>query len=174
MAEFIKIRGLARRGFRVANQQVTSGKNVVVDLDVGQARRDLAHHMSIGQVVVVGETDVAVERNTGKVTPGTTTTVSVSAGTLYNDSVTGQYPASVTVPGVANTAVTAADPTNPRIDLVTLNRSTGAAVVTAGTAAATPVPPAQPANTVVVATVRVPAAAASSAAYTITDVAPRL
>lgn len=57
----------------------------------------------------------------------------------------------------ASVTVTAADPTNPRIDLVVVN-SSGALAVRAGTPAAAPKPPARTANDVVLYQVYVPAA----------------
>lgn len=53
-------------------------------------------------------------------------------------------------------SVTTADVTNPRIDLISINTS-GTAVVTAGTAAAQPVAPAIPANSIPLAYLYVPA-----------------
>lgn len=56
----------------------------------------------------------------------------------------------------ADVTIGAADATNPRIDLIVVN-SSGALAVRAGTAAATPKPPARTANDVVIAAVFVPA-----------------
>lgn len=56
----------------------------------------------------------------------------------------------------ADVTVTAADVTNPRIDLIVVT-SAGALAVRAGTAAATPKPPVRTANDVVIAQVYVPA-----------------
>jgi hypothetical protein len=56
----------------------------------------------------------------------------------------------------ADVTVTAADATNPRIDLIVVT-SAGALAVRAGTAAAAPKPPARTANDVVIASVYVPA-----------------
>ena len=57
----------------------------------------------------------------------------------------------ITVSAQAGVAVSAADGTNPRFDLITLN-SAGTVVVTAGTAAAQPVMPAVPATSIPLAT----------------------
>jgi hypothetical protein len=57
----------------------------------------------------------------------------------------------------ADVTITAAHATNPRIDLIVVN-SSGALAVRAGTAAASPKPPARSANDVVIAAVYVPAA----------------
>lgn len=64
--------------------------------------------------------------------------------------------------------ITAADATNPRIDLVVVNAS-GALVVRAGTAASAPKPPARTANDVVLAAVYVPANDTSIETTKITD-----
>ncbi|MFM9865521.1 MAG: hypothetical protein ACKVRO_18165 [Micropepsaceae bacterium] len=71
---------------------------------------------------------------------------------------------------VAASTVTigAADPTNPRIDLVVVNAS-GALAVRPGTAAAAPKPPARTANDVVLAAVYVPANDTSIETSKITD-----
>jgi len=80
-------------------------------------------------------------------------TLAVAAGTV---AVAGT---SVAVTG-GNVTITAANATNPRFDLVVVN-NTGVKSVTAGTPAAQPVFPAIPANSVVLASVRVPAGAGS-------------
>ncbi len=61
----------------------------------------------------------------------------------------------ITVAVQADVAVTAADGTNPRFDLITVN-SSGTVVVTAGTAAAQPVLPAIPATSVPLAALYIP------------------
>lgn len=167
MAEFVKIRGLDRRGVRIGGLVATNAKTIVVDLDDARTRRDVSRHSAIGALFSVGETDVAIESG-AVVTPGTTTTVSISAGVIGRD-----YGADIAIAAAANQAVTV-DATNPRWVLVSADKNSGATTVTLGTPAATPVLPATPTDDVVLAQVYVPAAAASSAAYTITDVAPRL
>ena len=67
-----------------------------------------------------------------------------------------------------NVTVTAADATNPRIDLIVVN-SSGTKACRAGTAAAAPKPPARTANDVVIAQVYVPAAATTITTARITD-----
>lgn len=68
----------------------------------------------------------------------------------------------------ANGTITAANGTNPRIDLVVIN-SAGAIAVRAGTAAAAPKPPARSANDVVLAAVYVPASDTTIGSDQITD-----
>ena len=76
-------------------------------------------------------------------------TVDVAAGTVL---LTGNQ---ITVAVQADVAVTAADGTNPRFDLITAN-SSGTVVITAGSAAAQPVFPAIPATSVPLATLYIP------------------
>ncbi len=68
----------------------------------------------------------------------------------------------------ATATIGAADPTNPRIDLVVVNAS-GALAVRAGTAAPAPKPPARTTNDVVLAAVYVPAGDTSIESTKITD-----
>lgn len=68
----------------------------------------------------------------------------------------------------ANATITAADATNPRIDLVCIT-NTGSIVVSAGTAAAAPKPPARVVDVVVIAAIYIPAGATAINANQITD-----
>lgn len=88
-------------------------------------------------------------------------TVAVAAGTVISNDV----PFAVTA---ANGTITAADGTNPRLDLVVIT-SAGAIAVRAGTAGANPKPPARTANDVVLAVVYVPASDTTIATNQITD-----
>ena len=89
-------------------------------------------------------------------------TVDVTAGEVLE---TGEQ---ISVSAALNNTVTAADGSNPRIDLVTINAS-GSVVVTAGTAAAQPVMPAVPATSVPLAALYVPQSDTSIANNQITD-----
>lgn len=88
-------------------------------------------------------------------------TVVVAAGTSMVAGV------SATV-SAGNVTITAADATNPRIDLIVIN-SSGTKSATAGTAAANPVMPAIPASSAVLAAVYVPANDTTIASNQITD-----
>lgn len=68
----------------------------------------------------------------------------------------------------ADVTITTADSTNPRIDLIVVN-SSGTLAVRAGTAAASPKPPARSTNDVVIAAVYVPAGDTAIATSQITD-----
>lgn len=169
MAELVKVRGLNRgRGVSVNNKLLTSTRSTVVDLDDPTTRRDVQRHTTLGALIVVGDAPVAVATG-AVVSNGTTTTWSVSAGTLLrNDGQT------VTVGALNNQAITAADATNPRIDLVVVDNASGVVAKQDGTAAATPAIPVPAAGKTVLATLRVAANAATPAGVVITDVAPRL
>lgn len=168
MTELVKIRGLSRKGVRIGSGRLVNSVTRVVDLDDAVTRRDLSHHSAIGQFITVGDTDVAV--SSGVVaSAGTTLSYSVSAGVLLLEN-----GSTVTVGAVSNVALTAADVTNPRIDLIHVDKSSGAVAKTDGTAAASPKPPSAPSGKVAVAQVLVVAGATTLAGTTYTDVAPRL
>lgn len=176
MTELVKVRGLNRqRGIRVGGGSLTSAATRVVDLDDGASRRDLAHHSAIGQYVVVGDADAAVKTGV-VVSNGTTTTYSVSAGTVVAQANADQNrpEATLTVNAVSNQAITAPDGSNPRIDLVHVDLTSGAIGYTAGTAGATPAKPATPANKLLLATLTVAAGATTPAGVVVADKALRM
>ena len=114
---------------------------------------------------------IAAHNGTGVISGCATTaqgtpdmTVAVAAGVIVVNDGT---PARGTVAG-GNVTITAADGTNPRFDLIVSNAS-GTLSATAGTAAAEPVYPAIPANSVVLATVYVPAGDTAIETNQITD-----
>jgi hypothetical protein len=88
-------------------------------------------------------------------------TVAVAAGLVRSNG----YSYWVTA---ANGTITAADGTNPRLDLVVID-SAGAIAVRAGTAAAAPKPPARTANDVALALVYLPATDTTIASNQIVD-----
>lgn len=88
-------------------------------------------------------------------------TVAVAAGTVMSNGV----PFAV---AAGNVTITAADGTNPRIDLVVVN-SSGTKAARTGTAAANPKPPARTANDVVLASIDVPASDTTIGATQIDD-----
>lgn len=165
--ELVRVRGLNRRGVRVGSKIITSSATTVINLDDGPTRRDVSKHSAIGALFVVG--DALAAFSSGVVaSAGTTLSFSVSAGVLARED------GNVTVAGVSNSALTAADATNPRIDLIVVDAVTGATSKVDGTAAASPVAPVTPSGKIPVATVRVAALATTAAGTTYTDVAPRL
>ena len=111
---------------------------------------------------------VAAYNGTGVVTGGAVTaqgtpdmTVAVAAGTVLINGL--HYTISA-----GNGTISTADSSNPRFDLITINTS-GAIVVTAGTAASNPVFPAIPADDAVLAAVHVPAGDTAIATAQIVD-----
>ena len=111
---------------------------------------------------------VAAYNGTGVVTGGAVTaqgtpdmTVAVAAGTVLSNGL--HYTISA-----GNGTISTADSSNPRFDLITINTS-GAIVVTAGTAASNPVFPAIPADDAVLAAVHVPAGDTAIATAQIVD-----
>lgn len=169
MAEFIKVRGLTRSGggLRINKKAVKSNKTIVLDLDDAVTRRDLARHMSIGALVVVGDVHVAVASGV-VASAGTTLSYSVTAGSLKRDD--GSV---IAVTAATNVALTIAA-ANPRIDVIHFDDYTGAIAKTDGTPAASPTPAPTPIGKTAIALVRVNANATTAAGTTYTDVAPRL
>lgn len=120
---------------------------------------------------VVGASDLAV-------TPGSGHSVDVAAGQAFirGTQSAGQGTYLVGNDATVNLAVSTPDATNDRIDLIQIrvsDDSAGAGVTTidvkAGTPAGSPAAPTPDENALVLAQVLVPASAASSANYTITD-----
>src|SRR3954468_10704048 len=170
MASYIKVRAISRsQQVRIGDTRVTRNVSVAVDIDNPKIRRDLERFQALGAVIVVGGlTSTAGDAVTsGGVVDGGANqadlALRVSAGTI-------RTAAGATVAIVAGTpSVAAADGTNPRIDNVVANTSTGVVTVVSGTAAATPVAPAVAANTVKLAEVSVPALDTSISDNQITD-----
>ena len=111
---------------------------------------------------------VAAYNGSGVVTGGAVTaqsspdmTVAVAAGTVM---IAGTHYGI----SAGNATIGTADSSNPRFDLISINTS-GALVVTAGTAAANPVFPTLPSNTATMAAVHVPAGDTAIATAQITD-----
>ena len=111
---------------------------------------------------------VAAYNGSGVVTGGAVTaqgtpdmTVAVAAGTVM---IAGTHYAI----SAGNATIGTADSSNPRFDLISINTS-GALVVTAGTAASNPVFPTLPSNTATMAAVHVPAGDTAIATAQITD-----
>jgi hypothetical protein len=166
MTELVRVRGLNRGNIRIGKVKISPTRSSVLDLDDAATRQGLSHHSAIGAVVVVGDAAAAIQSG-AVVTAGTGLSVSTSAGVLVREDGT-----SVTVGASANLALTTANATNPRIDLVVVDNSSGAVSKVDGVAAATPIAPDPGAGKTVLAQVRVNATAVAPSA--ITDYAPRL
>jgi hypothetical protein len=115
------------------------------------------------------------------VTPGTGMTVDVAPGSFVvpntASGIAGGYQATLASSGVLT--IEAADPSNPRIDIIVAqvidngnSTSSGAVAYVEGTAAASPSVPSAPANSIVLAHIAVPAAATSIISGDITDERP--
>lgn len=113
--------------------------------------------------------DVLVEGISGKncvlsglaVTGGADMTPAVAKGAVLSNGI-------MYAVAAADVTIGAADGTNPRIDLIVVT-SAGALAVRAGTAAASPKPPARTTNDVVIAAVYVPASDTTIATSQVTD-----
>jgi hypothetical protein len=157
MPNYVRVRGLARRGIRVRssiasqNAVTVAGNNsVIVDLDDPKTRADIGHHASIGQLQVIGPVARianGVAANAAVVDQGLV--VTPRAGSLVLDVSAGRFrwnsAGTWTTVNVAATTVTlgAADATNPRVDYVQVTTG-GVVSAVAGTAAAVPTAAAAP------------------------------
>jgi hypothetical protein len=155
MAQLIQVRGAARSPYRVNKLPVSAWVTQTFDLDDPLTRRQLGRHIAIGNAFVVGSrspvtaagpivqniNDLIVTFTGGKQNPGT---VDVRAGTVVLANATTQA-----VAAVSALALGAADATNPRIDIIQVDSTTGTVTVKAGTARATgPAAPAPDANNI--------------------------
>ena len=113
------------------------------------------------EVLVAGISGVDCVLSGLAVTGGADMTPAVAKGAVLSNRV-------MYAVAAADVTITTADATNPRIDLIVVN-SSGALAVRAGTAAASPKPPARSANDVVIAAVYVPANDTAIATSQITD-----
>ncbi len=173
MAQYLPVRAFNRsQQVRIGKQRVTPTATTFVDISDALQRKELAYHSAIGAVIPVGplsasNADVVV--NSGAYTDegaaNNDLIVRTYAGTLRNR----QTGATVSVTQT-DTTLSAADATNPRIDLIQVDATTGAVTKKTGTAAASPVAPTPDAGTIVVAQVSVPANDTAITTNQITDV----
>lgn len=173
MALYLPIRALNRSSnIRIDNQKISATATSYINLSNAGVPKDFASHSSIGQVYVVGaltntNSDIVVS---GLVVTadGSDLVLTAASGTLKTRS-TG-----ATVISVGGTTTLAtADGTHPRIDLVSVNNTTGAITHVTGTPAVSPVAPAALTGTTAVAKVAVATSATSVSQANVTDVAPR-
>jgi len=122
---------------------------------VYEADRDNEHHFSKGNSILEGA------GVTAQASPNLS--VKVASGTA-------RYGGAIrTIAAVDPLTVSAADPTNPRVDLVEVDGTTGVATIKAGTPAATPKPPVLTSGRLLLAFVSVAAAAANVQASNISE-----
>lgn len=176
MASFLPIRAISRsQQVRIGDQKITRDKTFYVDIDNGQVRRDLERHAAFGAFIIVGplttsNADITVETgvNTDEGAANNDLVVRTYAGELRNRA-TGAY---VSV-AQTDTTMSAADATNPRIDIIQVHNTTGVVTKKNGTAAASPVAPSPDASNTVIARVTIPANDTAITTNQITDVRPR-
>ena len=132
--------------------------------------KEVAYHASIGQVLAYGPivNNLFVVSGLYTTADGTDLILSVSPGTIRNST-----SGAVVVAPAVQTVTVVADGTNPRIDLVQVNTTTGVVTFVAGTPAVSPVAPVAAAGNVGLALVAIAAGATSVSQSNVTDVAPR-
>lgn len=181
MAELLPIRSFSRsQRYSIGLKRIHTNRTVSINLSNPEVRRDLGHHAAIGAFYPVGPLTITADAGYvaqgGAVTQTTpaSLTVNVAPGALkvrssYDANNNPVYPAGFTTFAATTKTVGAADATNPRIDLVSVNNA-GVVTLTPGTAAASPVAPALPANSVELARITVRAAATTVVTSDINDV----
>lgn len=176
MAEYLPIRGLSRSvNVRVGGQKILPGATYYVDIADGKTRRELQRHSTLGSYIVVGPVsqdsgDVVVSwgAQTTQGSSGADLVITVENGELRNRT-SGDY---VDI-DQTDLTISAADATNPRIDLVQVDASSGAVSKKDGTAAVTPAAPAPDSGNIAIANVSVPANDTAITTNQITDRRPR-
>jgi hypothetical protein len=176
MASFLPIRAFNRsQQVRIASQKIKTDTTAYIDISDPKTLRELQHHSALGAVYPVGELSTS---NATAVFEGATVdegsnaadmVVQINAGRLY----TRDTGVTIVAVKAGTITITAADATNPRIDIIQVHTTTGAVTKVDGTAAASPVAPAASATNVVIARVSVPANDTAITTDQITDVAPR-
>lgn len=184
MSTLIPFKALNRsQSVDIGAKKLSTSKFALLNVDSSRVQRDLARHTTLGALLQVGapiwQGDDGIVTGGGVVTARATTLVLDVAATGYRTA------AGVdAVAAVGTATIGAADVTNPRVDTVVLNTSSGAYSVIAGTAAASgqianPAAPnfrgtlgALPANRIVLAYVLVPANATTIAQANILDARP--
>lgn len=174
MALYLPIRAYNRsQNVRIARTKISPTATTYIDISDVATRKEFTYHSAIGAVYAVGAVTASdsdqVVWTGGVVSNGSGLTVNVTAGEIRTRS-TGVF-----VTGVAGTnfALTVADGTQDRTDLIWWDGTSGAVGKTNGTLAAAglSVAPATPAGKVPLATVLVAATVTSPG--TKTDVRPR-
>ena len=125
---------------------------------------DVFEHVMMNAIIAAGEQNGVVDGLTvSEHSTGADMSVDVAAGNAWIDRT--KY----TKSSATNLAISAADATYDRKDLVTYDPTTSAPIVTTGTAAATPVPPDIPSGDILLAIVDVAAGATAITNVDITD-----
>lgn len=138
-----------------------NAETVLQEVGLSLATLTTANGLRLAEIGALQRSAVESYAPRENTTPNMTVIVD-NLGILYNGVLTG-------VATSSNVAISAADPTNPRIDRLTVNYVTGGVVVTVGTPAAGPVAPAIPSGNFPVCQVRVNANVTTIANSNITD-----
>jgi hypothetical protein len=178
MSLLVGIRPLGRnQKFDIGGKTLVPAKTTWVNLDNKRVARDFSRHGAIGQFIQAGipffQNDDGTVDQGGKVTVRATgLVVDVSAVNLTRAS-------GAAVTGAAGTAtVGAADATNPRVDAIVVDTTSGAFSVAAGTPTAgtnlvtLAGRPTAAANRIVLAYILVPATATNLSQDNVVDVRP--
>lgn len=176
MAQYLPIRGIHRsQSVRIGSQQIKPDVTTYVDISDGKVKRDLQRYSALGSFIVVGPLsqdtgDVVVDwgLQTTQGASGADLIITTEAGELLNRSTSARVDVDQT-----DLTISAADATNPRVDIVQVHSTTGAVTKKNGTAAATPSAPAPDTGNIVIANVSVPANDTAITTNQITDRRPR-
>jgi hypothetical protein len=151
---------------------------VYVDMGANYDGRDpvwkeVAYHASIGQLMIAGPmvSSLTYVEGSFATADGSDLVITVSGGLVGSLTAASGTPAVTS--GSSTHTLAAASGTNPRIDLLQVNTTTGAVTVVEGTPATSPVAPAATTGNVAIQNVLVPTSATALTQADVTDVAPR-
>lgn len=176
MALYLPVRAISRsQKIRLGRQTATRDTTIYVDISDINTRRDIEHHQALGALLVVGP--LSVSNSDTVVAWG----VDTDEGAANNDLVVRTYKGELrnrqtgvfVAVAQTDTTLSAADGTNPRIDIIQVHTTTGAVTKKNGTAAASPVAPTADASNIAVAQISVPATDTAITTNQVTDVRPR-
>jgi hypothetical protein len=136
MSTIVGLRGLARQTkFDVGGKSFSTGVTTLLNLDNKRVARDIARHSAIGQTVQA--IPAFFQNDDGVVEQGGKVTVRATGLVLDVSAINFTRASGAAGTGAAGTAtIGAADATNPRVDTVVVNTTSGAFSVIAGTATA--------------------------------------
>lgn len=136
MSTIVTLRNFNRsQGVRIGGKKLRSNADTFVNVDSPRVQRDLGRHSAIGAFLHTGT--AFFQLDDGYVTNGGVVSNRATGLVLDVSPVSFITAAGATVSAAAGTAtVGAADATNPRVDTIVVNTSSGAYSVIAGTAAA--------------------------------------
>ena len=168
-SQYLPIRAFNRsQNVRIGNQKVLPTTTTYIDVNDPKQRKEFSYHSAIGAVFVVGGLSASnsdiVFSGVEASGDGTDLKITTADGTLRN-----RQDGSVVAVQPATTTLSAADGTNPRIDIIEVKTADGSIKKVTGTAAVSPVAPALDAGYIAVASVAVAANATSVSNTNITD-----